>query len=67
MLSPDEGWAVGDEGVILLYYNGAWRQVQSPTSQALSSVVMVSPLEGWAVGDGVIIHYQAGSWRVYNR
>lgn len=66
MVSPDEGWAVGDEGVILHYHNGAWGEFQNPTGQALYSVVMVSPGEGWAVGDGVIVHYQAGSWRVYN-
>ena len=66
MVAQNEGWAVGDEGVILHYHNGAWGQVQSPTGQALNSIVMVSPDEGWAVGDGVIVHYQAGSWRVYN-
>ncbi len=66
MVSPDEGWAVGDEGVILHYHNGAWGEFQNPTGQALYNVVMVSPDEGWAVGDGVIVHYQAGSWRVYN-
>ena len=65
MASPNEGWAVGDEGVILHYHNGAWGEFQHPTGQTLSSVVMVSPGEGWAVGDGVIVHYQAGSWRVY--
>ncbi len=66
MVSPDEGWAVGDEGVILHYHNGAWGEFQNPTGQTLYNVVMVSPDEGWAVGDGVIVHYQAGSWRVYN-
>lgn len=66
MVSPDEGWAVGDEGVILHYHYGAWGEFQNPTGQALYSVVMVSPGEGWAVGDGVILRYQAGSWRVYN-
>jgi photosystem II stability/assembly factor-like uncharacterized protein len=66
MVSPDEGWAVGDEGVILHYHNGTWGEFQNPTGQTLYSVVMVSPDEGWAVGDGVIVHYQGGSWRVYN-
>jgi hypothetical protein len=66
MVSSNEGWAVGDEGVILHYHNGAWGEFQNPTGQTLYSVVMVSPDEGWAVGDGVMLHYQAGSWRVYN-
>ena len=24
MVSPTEGWAVGDQGTILHYFNGAW-------------------------------------------
>ncbi len=66
MTSTSEGWAVGNEGTILHYYNGAWSQAHSPTIQTLLSIAMVSPNEGWAVGaQGTILHYLNGVWNVY--
>ncbi len=66
MISSDEGWAVGNEGVIMHYANGAWTMAQSPTGEDLSSVVMVSASEGWAIGNhGTILHYQGGVWSLY--
>lgn len=65
MLSLSEGWAVGNQGVILHYRNGTWTRVRSPTARPLYDVQMVSAGEGWAVGDqGVILHDQDGSWSV---
>lgn len=63
MVSPDEGWAVGNGGVILHYQSGAWTQAQSPTGENLSSVIMISVSEGWAIGDhGTMLHEQSGTW-----
>ncbi|MGH7191953.1 MAG: hypothetical protein ACREJM_00285, partial [Candidatus Saccharimonadales bacterium] len=76
MVSPTEGWAVGDGG-ILHYACGQWINVSEtlpprpatlPTSEAyypgLRGVFMLSATNGWAVGDGgAIWHYDGTSWR----
>ncbi len=59
LVSPIEGWAVGENGA-LAYWNGlSWTVLQtSPTNQTLRDVQMLSSTEGWAVGDGgTILHY----------
>jgi photosystem II stability/assembly factor-like uncharacterized protein len=66
MISTNEGWAVGSDGLIVHDLGGAWTQVSSPTDQTLESIAMVSPTEGWAVGDqGTILHYFNGAWGLY--
>jgi hypothetical protein len=61
MLSPDEGWAVGDN---ILHWDGReWRVVPSPAGH-LFDIDMLSPDEGWAVGDNVILHWNGREWRV---
>ena len=66
MVSAQEGWSVGSDGLIVHDFNGTWTQVASPTSQTLESVAMVSPAEGWAVGDqGTILHYFNSAWHLY--
>ncbi len=63
MVSPIEGWAVGDGGSIYHYYGGAWNAFASPIFTPLESVFMLSPTEGWAVGvGGMIVHYSTGIW-----
>ena len=67
MVSASDGWAVGDDGVILHYSGGSWSIVTSPTTRDLASVFMVSASDGWAVGfggPGMILHYSGGSWSV---
>jgi photosystem II stability/assembly factor-like uncharacterized protein len=67
MLSPQEGWAVGDEGVMLHYVNGVWKRAASPTSQRFWLVTFVSASEGWAIGEqGTMLHYQNGTWSLYH-
>ncbi len=61
----NNGWAVGDKGTILHLSSGSWSQYPSPTDKTLYAVQMVSADEGWAVGDRTILHYQNGTWRVY--
>lgn len=74
-LSPkgDEGWAVGTDGTIMRYKDGAWTDSPSPTDLGLRQVAWVSSDEAWAVGGeghnsarGIILHYQNGAWAIYN-
>ena len=61
MLSPAEGWAVGDQS-ILHYHQGVWTQVPT-TYHLLTAITMISPEEGWIVGgDSLILHYTQGIW-----
>jgi photosystem II stability/assembly factor-like uncharacterized protein len=70
MVSPTEGWAVGEQagstGIILHYTVtggvGTWAIFPAPSSPSapggLNSVFMLGPNEGWAVGDNsTILHY----------
>ncbi len=66
LVSVDEGWAVGSNGLIVHELYGVWTRPASPTGQTLNSLVMLSPTEGWAVGEqGTILHYVHGSWNLY--
>lgn len=51
-LSADNGWAVGDLGVILHWDGKQWTRVTAPTSEddILEGVDFASPDLGWAVG-----------------
>jgi photosystem II stability/assembly factor-like uncharacterized protein len=63
MVTPSDGWAVGEGGMILHYTGSSWSTVTSPTIYGLQSVFMVSASEGWAVGvNGLVLHYSGGSW-----
>jgi len=51
MVSPNEGWAVGDKGTLLHLAGGAWTAISSPTQEVLLGVALTpSDSEGWAVG-----------------
>lgn len=65
MVSADEGWAVGSDGLIVHLLHGSWSRVPSPTGQTLWSLAFVSPTQGWAVGEqGTILHYANGVWHL---
>lgn len=51
-LDPDQGWAVGELGVILVTRDGGdnWRPQASGTSAALRAVSFLSPRDGVVVG-----------------
>ncbi|XZE51335.1 WD40/YVTN/BNR-like repeat-containing protein [Planctomycetaceae bacterium SH139] len=51
-LDPDQGWAVGDLGVILVTRDGGdnWRPQSSGTSASLRAVSFLSPRDGVVVG-----------------
>ena len=79
MLSPAEGWAVGDNqgatSAIYHYTGGAWHLENVAVNQSLSGITMISPDEGWALGGeriitngdeaAVILHYAHGVWSIY--
>lgn len=67
MLNEQEGWAVGEDGVILHYRRGKWQVVSSPTDTRLNSIAMLNEKEGWAVGVGThggVLHYRDGQWEL---
>ncbi|MBN1440912.1 MAG: hypothetical protein JW929_16005 [Anaerolineales bacterium] len=67
ILTPTEGWAVGDGGVILHWDGSAWRAVESPTDKDLDGLVFTSITSGWASSrDGVILRYALGEWWTYS-
>jgi hypothetical protein len=79
MLSPTEGWAVGDvsdttngtnHAIILHWHGGQWSVQSSFANDFLQSIAMTSPTDGWAVGadqDGapLVLHYRGGIWAPY--
>ena len=66
LVSAEEGWAVGSDGLIVHELHGVWTRTASPTNQTLNSLTMLSPTEDWAVGEqGTILHYLQGSWSIY--
>ena len=76
MDSASDGWAVGfgngekygNRSTLYLHYtNGQWTLVQGPGGDNLNGVFLLSAQDGWAVGNGgVLMHYQNGTWSVYN-
>jgi len=62
-----EGWAVGDNGVILRYKDGTWKKDEQASNLAGGVLIGIwikeDGSEGWAVGDnGVILRYKDGTW-----
>ena len=66
-VTPDEGFAVGNNGLLLHYTNGEWSLIDSPVNTDLFSISFVNPDMGWAVGaEGKILRYQSGTWTQVN-
>ncbi|MDT4290026.1 YCF48-related protein [Methylomonas sp. MO1] len=67
-VDTSNGWAVGEDGVILVTADGAksWQLQISGTKEILNSVHFVNPAHGWVVGQaGVILATADGgkSWK----
>jgi hypothetical protein len=70
MVSPTDGWAVGERtlddgnvgGAIFHYTGGQWADVPVTTDIRLYAVQMVSAGEGWACGVFGLLHYSGGQW-----
>jgi uncharacterized repeat protein (TIGR01451 family) len=63
MLSPAEGWIVGEYRNIWRWDGNEWTRVESTLDQELNQVRMVSSTDGWIVGEGgMIAHWNGSSW-----
>ena len=64
LVSPDDGWAVGDEGVIVHWDGQTWAQVTSSvTTTILADVDMVSAVTaGLSADRGDILHWDGADW-----
>ncbi len=69
IVSENAGWAVGENGLVLVTENGglSWNEQLSNTKRKLNSVSFINNTIGWAVGDsGTVIRTSSGgaSWTV---
>ncbi len=65
-ISPDEGWFVGYNGIILHYKNGHIEQEIAETTENLWAVDMLASDYGFAVGtNGVILQYNGVFWDIF--
>ena len=63
MFDAQNGWAVGQQGVLLRCHNGEWSRVYSPVSHHLLGITFVSPDNGWIVGTrGTFLHWDGRAW-----
>jgi len=63
MVSPDEGWAVGDKGAILHYQAKRWF-LAARAGGNLDTVSLGTKDEGWAGGSlSNLVHYHDGQWQ----
>ncbi len=78
MVSPSDGWAVGDGAATVRYHDGVWtREGLTIHQYSLGRVSLVSVTEGWAVGGAAdypsqdpnasapLFHLSGGVWRIY--
>lgn len=67
--AADDGWAVGDSGVILRWNGTAWNITVAPnalTGNDLLAVTCATPSDCWAVGqNGVIAHWNGAAWTLH--
>lgn len=65
IVTSDNVWAVGCDGIAAHYNGSAWSLVSTPTQNDLQAVAMTSATDGWAVGvEGTILHYDGTDWSV---
>ncbi|MGH7739489.1 MAG: WD40/YVTN/BNR-like repeat-containing protein, partial [bacterium] len=60
----NNGWAVGDNGVILRYDGQSWKPfAASPSTEKLNSVSAVDNVQAWIVGAyGTILRFNGTTW-----
>lgn len=70
IVSPTNGWAVGDGGTILHWDGTSWQLVSSPTANLLACVTMTpgeAERDGWIGGDlGTLLHWDGSSWLIFD-
>ena len=64
-VSPNNVFAVGDQGTILHYDGSSWSKMDSPATESLLvDIFGSSPSDIFTVGDsGTILHYDGSSWQ----
>jgi hypothetical protein len=72
MIGSNDGWAVGDLGMVLHWNGTQWAEVMSSTMYVFASVFMKSATDGWAVGDigtlvppnytTTVLHWDGNGW-----
>ena len=78
MVSPSDGWAVGDGAATVRYHDGVWtREGLTIHGYYMMAISLVSLTEGWAVGNAdsypvrdpnasaTLFHLSGGVWRIY--
>ncbi len=65
MTSGNDGWAVGEGGLIMRWNGTTWSPIPSPTQFDLNDVAAVRADDLWAVGShGTILHGNGVQWSV---
>ncbi|HSB66473.1 MAG TPA: hypothetical protein VLD65_07835, partial [Anaerolineales bacterium] len=62
--TPDgQGWAAGDDGMLLHRESQAWKEVSNPATHPLYDLHFSSASNGWAVGDGAeVLRWDGSQW-----
>jgi photosystem II stability/assembly factor-like uncharacterized protein len=67
MISSQDGWAVGNLGLILHWNGSVWQRVPSPVGYDLHSVSMASSDNGWILGAaGTVLQWDGVNWSSYS-
>jgi photosystem II stability/assembly factor-like uncharacterized protein len=63
----NNGWCVGDSGLILHYANNNWQMMDYPTDNFLGAVFTIDATDAWAGGtNGTLLKYDGKSWQRVN-
>jgi len=61
VMNENEIMAVGQEGLIMHFQNGKWKQMESGVTEYLNAVWMIDENTAWVVGnDGILLHFTSG-------
>lgn len=67
MVNSQDGWAVGNLGLILHWNGSFWQRVPSPVGYDLRVVSMASSDDGWILGPaGTMLHWNGINWSSYS-
>lgn len=64
MLSADEGWAVGQNNVVVRRVGSNWSRYTDPNVGG-NSIDMISPTDGWIAGGNNFYHWDGTYWAAF--
>jgi hypothetical protein len=67
MISEQEGWGVGEHGVILHYQNGRWQPIPPIVEEYLEEIQMFNEKEEWILGEHTLLRYHNGILHYTNK